>query len=353
MEAKRAKRQADPADADADADVHGKPAPRSLDLLRVSSSSEEEEEEEELMPLSQTDNARPTSASGKPAAGLAAATGRRTSSALGRTSSAAAAQPPPATAASPSTTTSITSAAAPSTAVKSTLSRVASSSALNAAADRVDDEELLAQPWPPASALARTIHDRIHGHITFEPVLVAVIDTPEFQRLRDLKQLGGTVYVYPGACHTRFEHCLGVSHLAGLMVEHLIQQEGNAYEIDERDRLCLKLAGLCHDLGHGPFSHMFELFVNRVRDLEGKPHWEHEDASMQLLDHLLATNTINLEAYGLKLPEDIAFVKLCISGLRTDAPWPAAEIGRPDTKRFLLDIVANKRNGIDVDKLGM
>ena len=295
------------------------------------------------MPLSQTDNARPTSASGKTAA-RRSGTASREGSSLARGASAGA---PPALAAQlPPPPPPQDSSDADGEAGQGPQRAQASDGAAG-----VGDAAAV-QPWPPASALARTIHDRIHGHITFEPVLVAIVDTPEFQRLRDLKQLGGTVYVYPGACHTRFEHCLGVSHLAGLMVEHLVQQENNAYGIDERDRLCLKLAGLCHDLGHGPFSHMFELFVNRVRELEGKPHWEHEDASMQLLDHLLATNAINLEAYGLKLPQDLAFIKLCISGLRTDAPWPGDELGRPESKRFLLDIVANKRNGIDVDKLG-
>lgn len=210
--------------------------------------------------------------------------------------------------------------------------------------------------WPdPSSLLAtvhqRAIHDTIHGHIICEPPLVAIIDTPEFQRLRDLKQLGCTIWVYPGASHSRFEHCLGVSHLAGVMVEHLMLLDNNRFNIDERDRLCVKIAGLCHDLGHGPFSHMFERFVNRVREQEGKPHWEHEMASIQLFDHLLHVNRVDLSAYGLQLPEDTNFIKLLIMGLRPEAEWPN-NLGRPPEKRFLLDIVANKRNGIDVDKLG-
>lgn len=200
-------------------------------------------------------------------------------------------------------------------------------------------------------AQAKTIHDRIHGQIFMESVLVAIIDTPEFQRLRDLKQLGGTVYVYPSACHARFEHCLGVSHLAGLTVDHLIKTDNQNLNISERDRICVKIAGLCHDLGHGPFSHTFEHFVNSVRRKEGKAVWEHEAMSLNLLDHLLEKNNIDLSEYGLELPADLNFIKLLISGLGVEHSWPN-NTARSERYRFLTDIVANKRNGLDVDKFG-
>jgi len=106
----------------------------------------------------------------------------------------------------------------------------------------------------PFLASKRSIQDRIYSQIHLEPALVAIVDTPQFQRLRNLKQLGGTVYVYPSASHTRFEHCIGVAHLAGKAVEHLMKQDDNRYAIDERDRLCVKIAGLCHDLGEGMTS---------------------------------------------------------------------------------------------------
>lgn len=144
-------------------------------------------------------------------------------------------------------------------------------------------------------ASGRTIHDRIHGHIDFEGLLIAVIDTPQFQRLRGLKQLGGSVYVYPGASHTRFEHSLGVAHLAHRMVRHIMAAQPEL-GVTRRDEMCVKLAGLCHDLGHGPFSHMFETFVNRVRQREGKPKWEHEQASIALVDHLIEANQIDVAA---------------------------------------------------------
>ena len=60
----------------------------------------------------------------------------------------------------------------------------------------------------------KVLNDPVHGHFRLRPECVAVIDTPEFQRLRDIKQLGSSYYVFPGASHNRFEHSLGVCHLA-------------------------------------------------------------------------------------------------------------------------------------------
>eukprot|EP00047_Mylnosiga_fluctuans_P016034 m.51227 g.51227 ORF g.51227 m.51227 type:complete len:541 (+) comp6291_c0_seq1:1199-2821(+) len=214
---------------------------------------------------------------------------------------------------------------------------------------RSSSADLFKVEQPPRKmACKRSIQDRIHGHIELEPVLVAVIDTPHFQRLRSLKQLGAGDYVFPGACHTRFEHCLGVSHLAGELVRHLMQTQPEL-EISERDRLCIKLAALCHDIGHGPFSHMFELFVNRKRATQGLPPWSHESASTGLFRLLLTDNDLRVEDYGLEAC-DIEFIVNLIEGLRPREAWPFAT-GRGPEKRFLFDIVANKRNGIDVDKL--
>ena len=67
----------------------------------------------------------------------------------------------------------------------------------------------------------KQIYDPIHGFVTITPLMQDFIDTYEFQRLRDLKQLGATYFVFPSATHTRFEHSIGVSHLAGLTMESL------------------------------------------------------------------------------------------------------------------------------------
>uniref|UniRef100_A0A8C7KUT5 Deoxynucleoside triphosphate triphosphohydrolase SAMHD1 n=1 Tax=Oncorhynchus kisutch TaxID=8019 RepID=A0A8C7KUT5_ONCKI len=198
-------------------------------------------------------------------------------------------------------------------------------------------------------------NDPIHGHVEMHPLLVRIIDTPQFQRLRHIKQLGGTYFVFPGASHNRFEHSIGVGYLAGSLVQELNERQPELF-ISRRDILCVQIAGLCHDLGHGPFSHMFDgMFIPKVRP-ESK--WNHEEASLAMFDHLVCENALEpaMKAHGLVLPDDLVFIKEQIAGPQNTVPlsqgvsqpWPYK--GRPEEKSFLYEIVANKRNGIDVDK---
>jgi HD-GYP domain-containing protein (c-di-GMP phosphodiesterase class II) len=101
-------------------------------------------------------------------------------------------------------------------------------------------------------------NDPIHGNITMSGLCLRIIDTKEFQRLRNLKQLGTCDYVFPGATHSRFSHSIGVAYYAELLLKNL--KENQPYlNITPADILCVKVAGLCHDLGHGAFSHVFEV----------------------------------------------------------------------------------------------
>lgn len=71
----------------------------------------------------------------------------------------------------------------------------------------------------------KIFNDPIHGHIAVSDICVKIIDTPQFQRLRDISQLGGVYYVFSGASSKRFEHCIGVSYLAKLFVEQLRERQ--------------------------------------------------------------------------------------------------------------------------------
>ncbi|XP_033009135.1 deoxynucleoside triphosphate triphosphohydrolase SAMHD1-like isoform X2 [Lacerta agilis] len=199
--------------------------------------------------------------------------------------------------------------------------------------------------------IMKVFNDPIHGHIEMHPLLVRIIDTPQFQRLRYIKQLGGCYYVFPGASHNRFEHSLGVSYLAGRLIRAL-QKRQPELDINQRDILCVQIAGLCHDLGHGPFSHMYDKrFIPRVCS---GTEWKHEVASVKMFEYLIDSNDLRpvLEYYGLKLDKDIDFIKEQIAGpIKTEnnsSSWPYR--GRPEEKGFLYEIVANKTSGIDVDK---
>ncbi|XP_078336253.1 deoxynucleoside triphosphate triphosphohydrolase SAMHD1-like [Crassostrea virginica] len=193
----------------------------------------------------------------------------------------------------------------------------------------------------------KIVNDPIHGHIEIHPLCVKIMDTPQFQRLRSIKQLGGTYFVYPGAAHNRFEHSIGVSHLAGQLAESLRQRQPNL-DISNTDILCVQIAGLCHDLGHGPFSHMFDgKFLPKAR----KDKIKHEDLSLKMFDHLVQRNDLysEFEKHGVT-ENDRDFIKEQIKGplKHKSGEWPYK--GRGKEKGFLYEIVANKRNGIDVDK---
>lgn len=127
----------------------------------------------------------------------------------------------------------------------------------------------------------KILNDPVYGfiHIPDESIF-DLIETPYFQRLRNIKQLGMTHLVYPGALHTRFHHAIGAMYLTTQAIEFL---RFKGHDILEEDALSLIQAILLHDLGHGPFSHALEnvliedmdheqlsgLFIERLNDLSG------------------------------------------------------------------------------------
>ena len=92
------------------------------------------------------------------------------------------------------------------------------------------------------------VRDPIHDYIDLSPVEVKLVDTPAYQRLRWIKQLGPANLVYPGANHTRHEHCMGTSHVVGKMAD--------SAGLDSDEKQLASVAGLLHDLGHTAFSHL-------------------------------------------------------------------------------------------------
>ncbi|MFW9925163.1 MAG: HD domain-containing protein [Candidatus Thorarchaeota archaeon] len=113
------------------------------------------------------------------------------------------------------------------------------------------------------------INDPIHGFIGLTEIETRIINSEPYQRLRRIKQLSGAHYVYPTAEHTRFGHCIGALHIAGLIGRRLLYQLG----IDDDTLQEVRLAGLLHDIGHGPFSHVFE------EPLIERRGWNHEDVT--------------------------------------------------------------------------
>lgn len=117
------------------------------------------------------------------------------------------------------------------------------------------------------------IRDPVHGYISMTALERDLINSGTVQRLRRLKQLSGAYFTYPGAEHSRFLHSLGVMHVAGRIASRF-EERGYLTE-DEYQKV--RIAGLLHDVGHGPFSHMFEEVLDKHR------HMTHEDVTEWLI----------------------------------------------------------------------
>lgn len=175
----------------------------------------------------------------------------------------------------------------------------------------------------------RTVVDPIHRAISLSEIESKVVDHPVFQRLRNIKQLGTLHLVFPQATHSRFSHSLGVMHLAGRIFDSLFSNiidstvtpallEGNEDSYKWKDAInysskVVRLAGLMHDLGHGPFSHQFEPILKKykVKDLDetlrAPAKWtidgekyleqslEHEHLSYGLIGYIITTLRLESE----------------------------------------------------------
>jgi len=122
----------------------------------------------------------------------------------------------------------------------------------------------------------KIVNDPVYGFISIPGELIfSLIDHPYFQRLRRIKQLGLTDFVYPGALHTRFHHALGAMHLMRITLDHL---RTKGIEISNEEYEAALIAILLHDIGHGPFSHALEYSL-----LQNIPH---ENISLLVMEAL-------------------------------------------------------------------
>jgi HD domain-containing protein len=146
---------------------------------------------------------------------------------------------------------------------------------------RLDETKVLKDP----------VHSYIHIHYE---VIWNCLDSKEFQRLRRIRQLGGDFQVYPTAEHSRFSHSLGVYEIVRRMVTEV---KTLCAELIEYEKVCVMLAGLLHDVGHGPFSHAFEHVTNH----------SHEEYTAKIILGDTELNSI-LRAVSKKMPEDIVSI---------------------------------------------
>jgi hypothetical protein len=126
----------------------------------------------------------------------------------------------------------------------------------------------------------KILNDPVYGFITIPSELIfTIIDHPYFQRLRRIKQLGLTDFVYPGALHTRFHHAIGAMHLMSITLDNL-RIKGT--DISDQEYEAALIAILLHDIGHGPFSHALEYSL-----IKGVPHESLSLLTLELLNEQL------------------------------------------------------------------
>jgi len=165
------------------------------------------------------------------------------------------------------------------------------------------------------------IKDPVHGYVNITDAEKPLLDSYPVQRLHRLRQLAGSEFVYPGANHTRFEHSVGVMHLAGKLSEN----QNLSHLLSKEDIQIVRMACLLHDVGHGPFSHIFEHLLVKFLNKN------HEDMTRWLIQESELHDIITDVGYN---PDDVS--KLAVGELR-----------RPK-KAFLDQII---QSAVDIDKL--
>ena len=196
------------------------------------------------------------------------------------------------------------------------------------------------------------VRDPIHGGIEMGPNEIAIVDNPWIQRLRNIRQTGFSYLSFPGATHTRYGHSLGVLHLAGQAFDHAYRDwHFDRPGMREDLRSCVRMAALCHDLGHPPFSHCMEFAMPSLstlgirwyrRGARGERRASHEDYTIAILERTgLAT------AIGQSFPFTSRHVAALISTDVTVGDDFFIDNGL-DHRRLLSQIVSSE---LDVDRL--
>lgn len=205
------------------------------------------------------------------------------------------------------------------------------------------------------------IRDAIHKNINInEPVIQELIASKEFQRLRWISQLGGAQVAFPSATHTRFTHSLGVYHL----LNRVFDEVPGAQAIREKEKLVVKIAGLLHDIGHGPFSHTFEKVLNLNEDKDYP--FSHEYYTCAIIsDETTEINQI-LKKYQIDIEQVTNIIKKDRSKcpkyqiqlvssqldcdrmdyLMRDAYFTGAKYGAIDLDWVISQMIIDKKNGI-------
>lgn len=176
----------------------------------------------------------------------------------------------------------------------------------------------------------KTYQDPIYGDIQLDEFSDQFINHQYFQRLKNIKQLGLSYKVFNNLTHTRFEHSIGVAYLCKLAATKL--------ELDKKLIILVTIAGLLHDIGHGPQSHLFDSYLESIF-YDKKDYYEHEYRSVNIFKRIVYDNE-ELQLYFSE--EDKQFICDMILGDVKD---------KLDKNRCVIELLNNKASKIDLDKL--
>jgi len=184
--------------------------------------------------------------------------------------------------------------------------------------------------------MSTIIHCSLWGDIEVSDMALRIIDTPHFQRLHYIRQTGFAYKVFPSATTSRFEHSIGVYHTTRLFMDRfrLVQPE---VVPDKRTQELVCIAGLVHDLGHGPFSHLFDSLLETILPTH-HPWIHHEHRGMDVLVDLV-TYLEHKEGISILTHQEIEMIRRWICG-------PPRE-----SDAWYERLVWNHSSGLDTDKI--
>jgi HD superfamily phosphohydrolase len=186
------------------------------------------------------------------------------------------------------------------------------------------------------------IYDNIHAYIEIDSLAKSIIDTTEFQRLRRIHQGGVLHYVFPTANHSRFEHSIGTYYLAKKFINNLKEKQPELNITKEIVNI-VSIAGLCHDIGHLMYSHLFDdLFLPMLPNFKELGDLvTHEMRSISILKHVVKKYNIKITTDELLVIGDLIHPKN-----NTYDNW----LDEFKVGKWIFQIISNPVNNVDVDK---
>jgi HD superfamily phosphohydrolase len=194
------------------------------------------------------------------------------------------------------------------------------------------------------------VRDPIHGAVPISSSELIVLDHPFVQRLRNIRQTGFSQLPFPGATHSRYAHCVGVMHLAGVAFDMAYREFPISEAARQNFRSCVRIAALCHDLGHAPFSHCTEFAMPPLSAMA--PRWygpSHEDRRATHEDYTIAI--LERTSLAEAIRQGFAFEARHVAALvSSDVPVDDGFFvdGGLDHRRILSQLISSE---LDVDRL--